>query len=162
MKRFIAISGTPADRVQSAGECCSRHAAHERSRAMSLAKSWVMGLLCCIAGMAGNAVAADRPDGNAPAQPVNNASSPPVVAGFGPAVSASALGTYSGGSSMQQANANLSGTVTGNSASQVATGSNAIAGGAFAGASGLPSVIQNSGNNVLIQNGVVVNVQMKP
>ncbi|MBE1159737.1 hypothetical protein IGX34_05020 [Dyella sp. 7MK23] len=77
-------------------------------------------------------------------------------------MSASALGTYSGGSSMQQANANLSGTVTGNSASQVATGSNAIAGGAFAGASGLPSVIQNSGNNVLIQNGVVVNVQMKP
>ncbi|GGA05414.1 hypothetical protein ISN74_12900 [Dyella caseinilytica] len=78
------------------------------------------------------------------------------------AVSAGTLEHYSGGSSLVQSNQNLTGAVTGNSASQVVTGTNSITGDSFAGASGLPSVIQNSGNNVLIQNGVIVNVQMKP
>ncbi len=41
------------------------------------------------------------------------------------------------------------------------TGTNTIAGGAFAGASGLPIVIQNSGNNVIIQSGTVLNLTMK-
>ena len=47
------------------------------------------------------------------------------------------------------------------SASNVTTGSNVISDGAFAGIGGLPMVIQNSGNNVLIQNATIVNVQLK-
>ena len=43
----------------------------------------------------------------------------------------------------------------------LATGSNVIADGAFSGASGLPMVIQNSGNNVLIQSATIVNVQLQ-
>jgi hypothetical protein len=39
---------------------------------------------------------------------------------------------------------------------------NWIGGGAFGNAAGLPMVIQNSGNSVLIQNATVVNVQMQP
>ena len=55
----------------------------------------------------------------------------------------------------------LTGTVAGNSASNVATGNNVITDGALAGASGVPLVVQNSGNNVLIQNATVINVQVK-
>jgi len=55
----------------------------------------------------------------------------------------------------------LRGVVAGNKATNVTTGSNVISDGALAGATGLPMVIQNSGNNVLIQNATIVNVQMK-
>lgn len=48
-----------------------------------------------------------------------------------------------------------------NKATDNVTGNNTIAGGAFAGASGLPIVIQNSGNNVIIQSGTVLNLTMK-
>jgi hypothetical protein len=55
----------------------------------------------------------------------------------------------------------LKGVVADNSASNLTTGMNVISEGAFAGSSGLPTVIQNSGNNVLIQNSTIVNVQVK-
>lgn len=55
----------------------------------------------------------------------------------------------------------LGGSVSGNQASNVVTGSNTVSDGAFAGASGVATVIQNSGNNVLIQNATVVNLQLK-
>lgn len=48
-----------------------------------------------------------------------------------------------------------------NSATNTVSGNNTIADGAFAGASGLPTVIQNSGNNVIIQNGTVLNLTLK-
>ena len=41
-------------------------------------------------------------------------------------------------------------------------GYNTIADGAFTGAVGVPMVIQNSGNNVLIQNATIINVQFQP
>ena len=55
----------------------------------------------------------------------------------------------------------LKGVVADNKASNLTTGMNVISEGAFAGSSGLPTVIQNSGNNVLIQNSTIVNVQVK-
>lgn len=55
----------------------------------------------------------------------------------------------------------LKGVVTDNQASNLTTGNNMISDGAFSGAAGLPMVIQNSGNNVLIQNATIVNVQVK-
>ncbi|HLZ34847.1 MAG TPA: hypothetical protein VKP13_12585 [Nitrospira sp.] len=48
-----------------------------------------------------------------------------------------------------------------NSATGNVTGNNTVTGGAFAGASGLATVIQNSGNNVIIQNGTVLNLTLK-
>jgi hypothetical protein len=48
-----------------------------------------------------------------------------------------------------------------NSAIGNVTGNNTITEGAFSGASGLPTVIQNSGNNVIIQNGTVLNLTVK-
>ena len=55
----------------------------------------------------------------------------------------------------------LKGVVTNNQAVNVSTGNNGITEGAFAGAAGLPMVVQNTGNNVLIQNATIVNVQVK-
>jgi len=53
----------------------------------------------------------------------------------------------------------LTGSVSDNIASRVSTGSNAITDGSFANSSGLPTVIQNTGANVLIQNATVLNVR---
>jgi len=55
----------------------------------------------------------------------------------------------------------LDGVVSDNQAYNLVTGGNSISGGAFADSSGMPTVIQNSGNNVLIQNATIVNVQMQ-
>lgn len=57
--------------------------------------------------------------------------------------------------------AQLKGVVSNNVASNLTTGMNVISEGAFSGSSGLPLVVQNSGNNVLIQNSTIVNVQLK-
>jgi hypothetical protein len=42
------------------------------------------------------------------------------------------------------------------------TGDNIVGGGSFSGSSGFPTVIQNSGNGVLIQNATIINVTVKP
>ena len=56
----------------------------------------------------------------------------------------------------------LNGTVTDTHSDHVVTGSNSIGAGSFNGASGLPMVIQNTGNGVLIQNATILNVQFQP
>jgi hypothetical protein len=53
------------------------------------------------------------------------------------------------------------GAVTENEARNLTTGSNFISDGAFTSASGLPIVVQNSGNNVLIQNSTILNLNLK-
>ena len=55
----------------------------------------------------------------------------------------------------------LNGSVDHNSATNVTTGDNVISTGAFANTHGVPMVIQNSGNNVVIQNATILNVQFK-
>lgn len=55
----------------------------------------------------------------------------------------------------------LKGVVADNRASNLTTGMNLISDGAFAGSAGMSTVIQNSGNNVLIQNATIVNIQLK-
>jgi hypothetical protein len=77
-------------------------------------------------------------------------------------VGAGALALQRGGSDAASiVDLKLTGSVTGNSATNVNTGSNIITDGAFAGASGVPVVIQNSGNNVLIQSATIINVTVK-
>jgi hypothetical protein len=55
----------------------------------------------------------------------------------------------------------LKGVVADNQAINLSTGNNSLTDGAFTGATGLATVIQNSGNNVLIQNATIVNVHVK-
>ncbi|THF63377.1 hypothetical protein [Pseudothauera rhizosphaerae] len=54
-----------------------------------------------------------------------------------------------------------SGTVSEVSASDLVTGHNVVSGGSFANANGMPMLIQNSGNGVLIQNAVILNVEVQ-
>lgn len=76
------------------------------------------------------------------------------------AVTGTALAARRGGDRVFNDN-KLKGVVADNKASNLTTGMNVISEGAFTGSSGLPTVIQNSGNNVLIQNSTIVNVQVK-
>jgi hypothetical protein len=74
-------------------------------------------------------------------------------------VDAGALDQLRGGESTVDNDVLIDGTVEGNTADHVVSGANAISDGAFTNANGINTVIQNTGNNVLIQNGMVVNVQ---
>ncbi|WP_239950798.1 hypothetical protein [Dyella terrae] len=81
--------------------------------------------------------------------------------GLGSGVDNSTLAGMSGGTLVTQ-NTNLNGTVTNDSADHVISGANVITGGSFSGEVGIPTVIQNSGSNVLIQNATVISVEFKP
>ncbi|CAB3787273.1 hypothetical protein [Pararobbsia alpina] len=80
---------------------------------------------------------------------------------IGIALSATALDELRGASGLVQNDMELNGTVANTRAVQVVTGNNAISEGSFSNASGLPTVIQNTGANVLIQNATIVNVQFQ-
>ncbi len=84
---------------------------------------------------------------------------PRAIFGFGVPLASNRLDGFRGGFEVVKNDNQLSGTVTDNLASNVVTGSNSIAEGSFANASGLPMVIQNSGSNVLIQNATIINVR---
>ena len=57
--------------------------------------------------------------------------------------------------------AKTSGIVGGNQASHLTTGSNYVSDGSFANSAGFSTVVQNSGNNVLIQNATVINLRVQ-
>jgi hypothetical protein len=123
-------------------------------------------LLLCVASLDALATEAPRSAVPAPGTGVTTA----VVAAPAQSAHVDGLGTSVSGATLAQSRGGiettetmtLNGSVDHNTDSHVVTGSNLIDGGAFSGAVGLPTVIQNSGNNVLIQTGVIVNVQFKP
>lgn len=80
---------------------------------------------------------------------------------LGPGVSRQKLAAERGKADLGSSEAHLGGVVSGNSATNVASGSNTIDAGSFSHMSGLPIVIQNTGANVLIQNATVINVMFK-
>jgi hypothetical protein len=51
--------------------------------------------------------------------------------------------------------------ITNTSTTNVSTGNNTITDGSFVNAPGMPIVVQNSGNNVVIQNSTILNLQLK-
>ncbi|PCE34123.1 hypothetical protein BZL54_00745 [Burkholderia ubonensis subsp. mesacidophila] len=86
---------------------------------------------------------------------------PPATAhadDFGVAMTPGQLDEHRGGDALIGQNY-LTGAVSDNVANRVSTGSNSIVDGSFANSSGLPTVIQNTGANVLIQNATVLNVR---
>ncbi|MBC7505836.1 MAG: hypothetical protein H7267_08965 [Sandarakinorhabdus sp.] len=83
------------------------------------------------------------------------------VDGLGQPATGGELERLRGGDGGSASSATLDGVVSGNSATNVITGGNAIVAGSFAGATGIPIVIQNSGANVLIQNATIINLQFK-
>ncbi|MFA6230337.1 MAG: hypothetical protein WC617_09205 [Rhodanobacter sp.] len=84
-----------------------------------------------------------------------------AVEGLGPRVGVDVLAKASGGTDVT-GQMTLNGTVSDNHTTDVATGNNEITSGSFSGAAGVPMVIQNTGNSVLIQNATIINVQFQP
>jgi len=78
------------------------------------------------------------------------------------AVGSDKLEGVRGGAELVFNDMKLHGVVGDNAAINTMSGANIVADGSFANAVGLPTVIQNSGSNVLIQNATIVNVQFKP
>jgi hypothetical protein len=91
----------------------------------------------------------------APVEPVPASTS---TIGGGRPVDIGRLAAMRGGQDTNESSTSVDGSVHDNTADHVASGSNSITGGAFASASGLNTVIQNSGSNVLIQNGMSIQV----
>lgn len=84
-----------------------------------------------------------------------------VIPGMGRPVDARALDGYRGGTGVVVNDMRLRGVVADNTAIDVTTGSNIIRDGAFAHMNGIPTVVQNTGANVLIQSATIVNVQFQ-
>lgn len=80
---------------------------------------------------------------------------------LGAVVSDSVLAMQRGGADLHINENDSRGTVTDNVARNVSTGNNTITDNAFSNMNGIPVVVQNSGNNVLIQNSTILNLQMK-
>ncbi len=70
------------------------------------------------------------------------------------------LANARGGTDTHQNQNTATGAVASNVASHLTTGSNSISSSAFSNSSGIPIVIQNTGNNVLIQNSTILNLQL--
>ena len=115
-----------------------------------------------------------EPDGAPPATPANEWS----VVGFGNPLSGNDLGGQNGRKDItidqstnidigdvdiHNTNANVSGNLTGNTLvlEGSTNGANTITAGAFAGTSGIATVIQNSGNQVILQTQTILDVTMK-
>ena len=82
-----------------------------------------------------------------------------AVSELGRAVAIERLSVLRGGDSDVVDNLiDVDGSVDGNTAQHIVSGSNSIADGAFSNASGINTVIQNTGSNVLIQNAMIVTV----
>ncbi|WP_234421610.1 hypothetical protein [Parazoarcus communis] len=73
----------------------------------------------------------------------------------------SVLDNQRGGSDLHLSEIRAVGNVSEVESHNVITGHNIVSDGALAGASGMPMFIQNSGNGVLIQNAVILNVEVK-
>lgn len=83
-----------------------------------------------------------------------------AAAAFDAPVPDSDLANYRGGANITNTN-DLNGTLYNNNALDSVTGSNFVTDGALAGSSGFSTLIQNSGNNVLIQNATILNLQVQ-
>ena len=82
----------------------------------------------------------------------------PVVLGGSRPIDVERLAAMRGGEDAIESNTSVDGSVHDNTADHVVSGSNFISDDAFSNASGLNTVIQNSGSNVLIQNGMSIQV----
>jgi len=86
----------------------------------------------------------------------------PMLARFGAALDETALASQRGGQQDAFFNDTRSrATISQTSTSNVGTGTNSIADGAFTNSNGLPMVIQNTGNNVIIQNSTILSVPVR-
>jgi hypothetical protein len=84
-----------------------------------------------------------------------------AVPDFGSAVPDDKLGTLRGGQDQTVNDMKLYAQLYDNKVISSVTGNNTVTQDAFAGAQGFATVIQNSGNNVIIQNATILNLRMQ-
>lgn len=85
----------------------------------------------------------------------------PAVA-LGASLPESSLASERGGTAFPVNNTNqLNAQLYDNQAAGNVTGTNSVSDSAFAGMSGFATVVQNSGNNVIVQNATILNVQLQ-
>lgn len=85
----------------------------------------------------------------------------PQISSLGVPVSESALSQYRGAQDITFNMQNTDGQLYNNNAAGAISGANQVSDQAFSGLNGFSTVIQNSGNNVLIQNSTIVNVKVQ-
>jgi len=112
----------------------------------SIRRAWLICALCLLAAGVPAAFAADS-------EPANNV--------FGSPVADTVLAHNRGGHAFTFNMQALEARMSNNRTLSVMTGKNVISGNAFAGTSGIPTVIQNTGNSVIIQNATILNVQVR-
>ncbi|QID19707.1 hypothetical protein G3580_03705 [Nitrogeniibacter mangrovi] len=78
----------------------------------------------------------------------------------GAALSPDALAAQRGGTETLS-DMKLGGVVANNQASDLVTGHNIVSDGSLTGNAGFATVVQNTGNNVLIQNATIINLQLQ-
>ncbi len=86
---------------------------------------------------------------------------PGADAPLGSALSDTRLSAQRGGQDTQLSDIKAKSVVSDNSANHLTTGNNTITESAFGHTAGIPMVIQNSGNNVSIQNSTILNLQLR-
>ena len=123
----------------------------------------------CALLLIATAAGADDQQGPAPAAASGLESAADSVATFASAVpvSSETLGEMNGKAQLQvdkiQVNdRQVNGVVTDNVATNNLTGHNTISEGSYTNAAGFMTTIQNTGNNVLIQNATIVNLTVQP
>ncbi len=86
---------------------------------------------------------------------------PGNVTALGTAMTTKALDAQRGGQAVVINTNDLEAKLHDNRAIDNVTGNNYITGSAFSQSTGLPVAIQNSGNNVIIQNSFILNMELK-
>ena len=113
----------------------------------------------CTVAIAAGQEAAPTAKASAESAEATTVASPREVSRIGTALGNDALDDLRGGKSVVDTEVHNDGNVDGNTADGIVSGYNLIGDGAFSNNAGISTVIQNSGSNVLIQNGTAVNVQ---
>ncbi|MFP5406695.1 MAG: hypothetical protein ACLGHY_10285 [Gammaproteobacteria bacterium] len=80
---------------------------------------------------------------------------------FGAIVSDRELAAQRGGADLHLNENNATAVVQDNVARNLTTGNNTISDNAFSNTNGVPMVVQTSGNNVVIQNSTILNLQLQ-
>ena len=93
--------------------------------------------------------------------PVVVSAASPQAGSFGAPVSESVLSEYRGAREITFNMQNTQGQLYNNQAANTVSGSNQVSDQALSGLNGFSTVIQNSGNNVLIQSSAIINVKLQ-
>ena len=106
---------------------------------------WLIAVAALLAPVAGSATEA----------------TPQATIDFGEPEPAQALEQYRGREGLQLNIQETRATLSDNVASRNQTGHNTISDGSFSGAVGFPVAVQNTGNNVIIQNAFIINLDVR-